>query len=163
MTEKSCTQRYAETDANCNKQIAIIEPFLKRFSQEHDCGTCFYTDITALSGTSASGYKYFKEKHPDLFNRWQKGEVSVYNIKWAGATFVTDYKQTKFYNGQLFINPIKIPIHSFMIHENKEYPVSTYLAEAVKELHAAQEYRGAIYGAHRAEIESYLNQKNMAR
>ena len=164
MTETNNVKRYNEMDKKCEQLVASVEPFLKEFSKAHDCGTCFYDDITVLAGPSASEYNYFQNNRPELLKDWQRGLVSIYNIKWAGVAFVIEYKN--FFideQGRLLPRPIRKPVNAFMVYNHNEYHVPFTLANEVKDLYAAQEYRNAIYGAHRTEIERAMAAQNVAR
>lgn len=151
MVEKNNVKRYQEQDAICKEQIAIIEPFLKKFSEEHDCGTKFYSDITVLDGLSLYGPQWFSitEEGKNIYERYEKNKLSLYTIKWAGASFVIDYKVITNPGGRF----ARIPTETFMVHKNMKYPVPLDLALAVQKLYKAQEYRSVIYGAHRDEID----------
>ena len=128
-----------EAVIKCELDKALIKPFLEKFSREHDCGTAFYEDLTVLYGPGASTYSYFQNKRKDVFNRWQKDEVSIYNIKWAAAAFVIEYKKLNMVDGQLYLQPVRVPHAAFMVHNQREYPVSLEIANAVKDLRLNQE------------------------
>ena len=155
MQEKTSFEKYMEQDKICNEKVAIIQPFLKKISEENDEGTAFYNDVTVLSGPGVSQYNHIYTNRRDLFDRWKKGEISMYNIKWAGVTFVIEYRAAKpalaFHRWN--------PSNAFMVYKHNTQPVSLDIAKAVKDLYDAQEYRSVIYGAHREEIESALKQK----
>lgn len=156
MKNENNVQRYMEQDKICKEQIAIIEPFLKKFSEEHDAGTRFYSDITVLCGPMpffGTGWFYNTDEGKEVNKRFRQNKASIYVIKWAGAAFVIDYEMTGKYVNHIhvgdYISAIK---NTFMVYEGKKYPVPLNIAVAVKKLYDAQEYRSAIYGAHRNEI-----------
>ena len=150
MQEKTYKEKYDEQTKICDAKIAIIQPFLKQFAVTHNEGTGFYEDVTVLCGPGGMEYNYIRDNRKDLFERWQKGEVSIYNIKWAGLTFVIDYKFSHTgifeYHGQKFAKPVYTPINATAIYKHNEQPVNLDLAIAVKDLYNAQEYRSALYG-----------------
>ena len=145
MSEQNNLQRYQEQDAICKKNIAILEPFLKKFSEEHDAGTRFYEDITVLSGLSLYGSDWFykSEEGKDWYKRYREYKVSIFTIKWAGASFVVEY-----YNKSSA--EIK---NAFMVWQNKKYAVPSDIVVAVRDLFSAQQYRNVIYAAHIEEIQ----------
>jgi len=158
--EKTYSEKYAEQDRICTENKAIVEFFLRNFREQHpelELGTRFYTDVTVLSGPNAQeGYRYLTEKRPDLYERYKKDDLYVYNIKWAGATFVIERKKIFFDDGKCYVNPLDMPVSATMICEGREYAVPVEIASAVVKLYSAQEYRGAIYSAHRAQMGSMV-------
>ena len=153
---QSYAQKYAEQERICVENKAIVEFFLKTFRQKHpelELGTRFYTDVTVLHGPSTAQAKYLDQVRPELGKRWKDNEIAIYNVKWAGASFVTEYKKIFLDDGKIYINPKDVPVGSFMICEDREYPVPVDIANAVRKLCHAQEYRSAIYCAHKAEME----------
>lgn len=154
--EQTYSKRYAEQEKICTENKAIIEFFLKSFREKHpelELGTRFYTDVTVLSGPSVQqGYKYLIEKRPEWYERYKQDDLHVYNIKWAGATFVIENRKTFFDDGKIYINPFDMPVAATMICENREYAVPVEIASAVSKLYSAQEYRSAIYAAQMAKM-----------
>ena len=147
-------QNYAEQDKICQEQIKIIEPFLKKFSEEHDAGTRFYNDITVLCGPMpffGTEWFYATQEGMDINERFRKNQASIYVIKWAGASIVIEY---------YFTEGIYAPKNAFMVWKDQKYPVPMDVALAVQKLYQAQEYRSAIYGAHREEMDKILNKSN---
>ena len=143
MAEKTYNEKYAELDKICNDKIAILEPFLKKMSQQHDAGTGFYEDITVLSGPSFEEYNHFVENRRDTYDRWKRGEVSIFNIKFAGVVFVIEYQNATDPRGIL---QRRVPSNAFMVYKHRTYPVSLNIATAVQDLYHAQEYRGILWG-----------------
>ena len=139
MAEKTYAEKYAEQNNVLEKNIAVIRPFLKKISEQYDAGTNFYNDIAILSGPSITEYNHFYENRRDLYNRWQKGEVLIYNVKWAGATFVIE------------CSPINKPSSAYMVYKHNNHPVPLDVAVAIKNLYAAQEYRSILYGCMRSQ------------
>lgn len=153
--EKTYSEKYAEQDRICIENKAIIEFFLKNFREKHpelELGTRFYTDVTVLSGPSTAQHEYIAQEHKDLDQRWKNGEVAIHNVKWAGVSFVTEYKKTYLDDGKVYVYPKEIPVDAFMICEGKEYPVPVDIANAISRLYKAQEYRSAIYAAQMAKM-----------
>jgi len=146
MSEKNYVEKYAIEDKICNEKVAIVQPFLKNLSEQHDAGTAFYEDITVLSGPGQVEFNYFYKNRKDLFDRWQKGEVSIYNIKWAGVAFVIEYAKIHSIDRKTFANPVYKPANAFIVYKHREYPVDLDTATAVKDLHHAQEYRSILWG-----------------
>ena len=155
--EKTYAEKYAEQDRICNENKAIVEFYLRSFREKHpelELGTCFYTDVTVLYGPNAvAGYKYLTERRPEWYERYKKDDLFVYNIKWAGATFVIERKKSYFADGKVYLSPFDLPLAATMICENREYAVPVEIASAIIKLYNAQEYRSAIYGAHQAQLE----------
>jgi hypothetical protein len=161
MQAKTNFGRYMEQDTICNDKIAIILPFLKQFSKEHDAGTAFYEDITSLSGLSLYGPKWFydTDEGKEVYELYRQNKVSIYTIKWAGASFVMEYGMPEKYANVRLGNYRGIIKNAFMVWGNQKFPVSLDIAKAVKDLCAAQEYRSVIYCAHKEEIERMLKQQ----
>ena len=156
-------QNYAEQDKICQEQIKIIEPFLKKFSEEHDAGTRFYNDITVLCGPMpffGTDWFYATQEGRDINERFHKNQASIYVIKWAGASIVIEYYFTNFYQGKMYPAGTYAPQNAFMVWKNQKYPVPMDVALAVQKLYQAQEYRSAIYSAHREEMDKILNKSN---
>jgi len=153
MSNKSYEQKYTEQTKICDENIAIIQPFLKEFGQKHDAGTGFYEDVTVLAGPGDAEYNHFRDERKDVFDRWQKGETSIYNIRWSGLTFIIEYKfdRNVIYEnkGQKIMRPIYVPSKSMMVYKHQEQPVSLKIALAVQNLFSAQEYRSALYACMR--------------
>lgn len=153
MSEKTYKQKYEEQTKICDEKIAIILPFLKEFSKKHDAGTGFYEDVTILRGPGAAEYNYLRDNHQELFNRWQQGKVSMFNIKGAGLTFVLEYKLVPdaayVYKDTILTNPVYVPANAYTFYKHQSQPVSLEIAKAVKDLYTAQEYRSALYGCMR--------------
>ena len=150
MVEQNNVQRYIEKSKVCEAKIAVLKPFLENFSKEHDAGTRFYNDITVLSGLSLYGPKWFNttDEGNKLLERQKQNQVSIYTIKWAGASFVIEYDLT---------GRVAKPTNAFMVWNNQKFPVDLNTALAAKDLQWAQSCRDAIYAAHRAEIDRALN------
>ena len=165
--EKTYSEKYAEQDRICTENKAIVEFFLRNFREKHpelELGTRFYTDVTVLSGPNAQeGYRYLTEKRPEWYERYKKNDLHVYNIKWAGATFVIERKKIFFDDGKIYFSPLDVPVSATMICEGQEYAVPVEIASAVMKLYSAQEYRSAIYGAHQAQLEYILRRADTLR
>ena len=159
MQEKTNFERYMEQDKICNENVAIVQPFLKKISEENDEGTAFYNDVTVLSGPGTLEYNHIYANRRDLYERWKKGEISMFNIKWAGLTFVLEYAEPK--PATFFVK--RTPVSASMVYKHNTQPVSLVIAKAVKDLYDAQEYRSVIYGAHREEIEMGLKQQMLGK
>lgn len=162
MSEKNHVEEYKKAVEKVKQRILDIKPFLENFSREHDGGTGFYEDITILSGPSVNEYNFFKEKFPDLFELSVKPpkddrSVSVYNLKFGGATFVLEYKKVFAPNDVYKVAPKWELLDSFMLYKHIKYPLPKYIAESIKQLYWEQEGRSAIYGAHREEIDKAMN------
>ena len=147
MSEKTYKEKYDEQKEICNRNIAIIRPFLKEFAEKHDEGSGFYEDIIVLRGPGITEYDDFCKNHRDLFARWKLGEVSIFNIKWSGVTFVLKYKLENNENNMRGENISSFYIHAnaSMIYKHKLQPIDLKVATAVKELYTAQEYCSALY------------------
>lgn len=163
MTDKTYKQKMAEAQTRIDKNMAIVEPFLRNFRAEYNqkhgegyIGTCFCEDVTILSGPAQINYEYFQNKRRNLYEDWRKGGAFLYNVKYAGATFAIETKKvhaiTAGASVQLFPTPMTVPERAFMVYENREYPVSLDIAKAVKSLYDAQEYMSIVHGAHLASM-----------
>ena len=143
MTEKTYHQKYQEQDEICNQNIAILKPFLKRFAEQHNEGTGFYEDITILKGAGNVTYDIIEKEHPDWIQKWQKGAISIFNVKWGGLTFVTENTVIET-DGKMTLQPKTTMIYKSKT-EHLEEPADPVIAKAVKDLYVAQEYRSVLY------------------
>ncbi|MBO7645231.1 MAG: hypothetical protein J6S57_02935 [Alphaproteobacteria bacterium] len=150
MSEKTYEQKYNEQTKICDEKIAIIQPFLKQLAEQNDEGTGFYEDVTVLRGPGGAEYNHFRDNMQNVFESWKRGKISIFNIKWSGLSFVLEYKllpdAAYVYKGAILTNPVYVPTKAYMVYKHQTQPVSLELAKAVKDLHSAQEYRGALYG-----------------
>lgn len=144
MTDEKRLQEYKNQDKICRDKVAIIQPFLKSFAENHNEGTGFYSDVTILCGPGQVNYDYLMNGLPELYKSWQNGKVSIFNVKWAGLTFVLEYDNKV----QLGWHPR--PIGAFMVYEGRKLEAPFDVAVAVKDLYSAQEYRSALYSNMRA-------------
>ena len=119
-----------------NPNVAILEKFLKKLSQQNDEGTQFYSDVTVLYGPGQIEYNYIQKEHKDLFAAWKKGEVSIFNVKWAGVAFVIEYRL----NASKGIRSAWTPCNAFMVYKNQISPVGLNIAIAAKDLYTEQHY-----------------------
>ena len=145
-------QEYDEQDQLVQKNTAIVQPWLKDFAKDKpEIGTSFYTDVTILSGPHSNYFwndphgKELRERHHT------KGDISIYYVKGAGASFIIEYKfdgnaiyKTK--TGVLFRGPHYTPINSYFLYKGQQYPVPMEIATAAGDLYKAQEYRGVLWG-----------------
>ena len=129
-------------EQNKNYNLTIVQDYLERLGKKNDEGTQFYNDVTILSGPGMSEYNYLQNTHKDLFERWKKGEVSMYNVKWAGVAFVLEYQyggeKIYEYKGDRCKAPVWNPWRAFVVYKHQITPVGLDLAVAVKNLFKEQ-------------------------
>ena len=166
MAQRNYVEEYRIAKKKCDSKIAIVRSFLKGFGEKRDLGTSFYEDITVMSGLGGNAYNYLAQKHPDVFERLNKGTVSVFRIK-ASATFVIEYSKKFFDENKLWLGGKMVPENAFIIYDDwqeqpgkkamvnmcREEPVSMDVALAVKELFWNQQQCAAVYGAHKQTID----------
>ena len=126
----------AEQKKANNPNVVILENFLKNLGQKNDEGTQFYSDVTIVYGPGQIEHDYIQKEHKDLFKGWVKGEVSMFNVKWAGVSFIIEYTL----NAGKGIRPAWTPCNAFMVYKHKMSPVSLNIALAAKDLYREQRY-----------------------
>lgn len=119
-----------------NPNVAIVENFLKNLGKKNDEGTQFYSDVTILYGPGQIEHDYIQKEHKDLFKSWVKGEVSMFNVKCAGVSFIIEYTL----NAGKGIRPALTPCQAFMVYKHQMSPVSLNIALAAKDLYREQRY-----------------------
>ncbi|MBO7508909.1 MAG: hypothetical protein J6T57_01360 [Alphaproteobacteria bacterium] len=156
MTNEERKQEYEKQDAICKAKMAVVQPWLEQFAKEYnethpgEIGTGFYDDVVILRGPHDDKFFWKTAEGNKLRERNLKGEISIVSVRWSGAAFVIEYKfegnKIYEYQGQLFQAPKWAPVASDFIYEGKHYSVPLDVALAAKELHAADEYRGVLWG-----------------
>lgn len=137
-------------EQNEKYNLTIIQDYLERLGKKNNKGTQFYSDVTILSGPGMSEYNYLQNTHKDLFERWKKGEVSIFNVKWAGVAFVLEYQyggeKIYEYKGDRFKAPVWNPWRAFVVYKHQITPVGLDLAVAVRDLFKEQTANSIHYG-----------------
>ena len=126
-------QEYFEQDRLVEKYTAIVQPWLTDFAKNRpEIGTAFYSDVTILTGPH-DDYFWNNIKGQKLNELYQSGKISIYYVKYAGASFIIEYNFGNMRN-------------AYFMYKGATFYVPMDIAIAVKKLYEAQEYRSAIYG-----------------
>ena len=148
MAEKTYEQKYQEQDRLVKQNMALVQPFLKEFSETYDLGTGYYEDVTILAGPHKNFF-WNTEVGKKYRALYEAGKVGIYCVKWGNGAFIIDYKfdgdRIYRYKDQLFKAPSFTPVNACFLHDAKHYPVSMDVALAAKDLYSAQVYRGVLY------------------
>lgn len=147
MTEKTYEQKYQEQDRLVQENMALVQPFLKNFSETYDLGTGFYEDVIICSGPH-SNFFWNTEMGNKYRSLYEAGKIGIYCLRWGDGAFIIDYKfdgnRIYRYKDQLFQAPHSTPVNAYFLHDAKQYPVSMGVALAAKDLYLAQTYRGVL-------------------
>lgn len=147
-------QEYDEQDRLVRENTLVVKPWLERFAKEYNethpgyIGTCFYTDVTILSGPH-DNYFWNTDAGKKLNADYQKGKISIYYVKGADAHFIIENNRRMGvgrWGDQLVEMPIITPVDAYFMWQGRRYPVSLDVAVAAKNLYSAQEYRGVLWG-----------------
>ena len=143
-------QEYLEQDRLVRENTLVVQSWLENFAKARpeEIGTAFYSDVTILSGPHGN-YFWNTDAGKELNKRYQSGEIEIYCVKWADASFIIEYKfdGDRFYRyrDMLFTARHKTAVDAYFLYNGRRFSVPMDVVTAAKNLYSAQEYRSVLF------------------
>ncbi len=124
-------QQYEQAQAECAMQLAVVQPWLKQFTEEYNknhpratMGTCMYDngkeDQVRIITSPFGDFYWHTEAGKTLMERQKTGEIGLYYVYGAGSSFIIEYspaQQAVFaYEGQLYQGVHREPVNAYFLY-----------------------------------------------
>ncbi len=175
MAELTYEQKYANTKAECQACVAVIQPWLMEFRaqyneehQDNDIGSCIYDngqeDKIRITTSPFGNYWWSTKQGQELLEQQRAGDIGLYYIYGGDAAFIIEYAAPKpvivAYEGQMLQTIKRKPSSAYFLHANPYSGKITRVdgrtkaeadrllntALAAQKLCSESEYLGALYG-----------------